>query len=200
VRRSRHVLALPLVLVAALGAGCSSGSSSASATVATGGVTCSDITGTVNFSPPLTATGTSAERTSIQLAATGCTTSHSNVGTVQSGALSSTLSTPSNACASLLTSKPVSVDVAWTPKTVHPSAVKISGYTVGVSPSGGGGFKLPEAGGTVHVSGSFAGSDNGASSTASIYSAQSAMQLIGECESPSGLASIPVASGTIKLQ
>ena len=129
-----------------------------------------------------------------------CTTSGSNVSQVHSGDVTATLSVPSNDCAGLLMSKPVTADVSWQPTSVHPSHVELSGYSIGVSPSNGGGFILPNHGGTVHVSGSFAGSDNGASSTAAIYSSQTAAQLIGECGSSSGLSSITASSGHIKLQ
>ena len=194
-------LLVPSALVVVLVAGCGSDSSSSSAIVATGTITCGDITGTVSFSPPLTATGTSAERASISLTATGCTIGGgSNASHVGNGKINSSLSVPSNACGNLLNPQPISVDVAWTPASIHPSSIKVSGYSIGASPSGGGGFTLPNNGGTTQVAGSFAGSDRGASSTAAIYSDEGAGQLVAACGSAAGLASITVSSGHLALQ
>ncbi len=75
------------------------------ATVATGGITCTNITGGLTFSPPLTTTGSSAESTAVRLTAIGCTTSGSNVSSVTDGKATTTISSPSNACNRVLTTE-----------------------------------------------------------------------------------------------
>ena len=100
----------------------------------------------------------------------------------------------------LLNPQLIAVDVTWSPASVHPSSTRISGYSIGVSPTGGGGFTLPNKGGTTTVTGSFAGTDHGASSSSAIYSDESAGQLIAACGSSGGLTSIAVSSGHLTLQ
>jgi hypothetical protein len=192
-------LVVPLVLVAGLAAGCSSGSSALAAVVASGSVSCTTVSGAVSFSPPLTTSGKDAETTSISVTASGCTTAGSNVTSVTKGVGSATISSPTNACSGLLTSRPLSIKVAWTPATTRPSVVTYSGYEV-TSAGGHGGFTLPSPGGTAKVTGSFAGSDGGAGSTAVTVSSQGTTQLVAECGSSAGLASIPVTSGSLTLK
>jgi hypothetical protein len=191
----RALVPIGLVVIA----GCSSGSSAPPVVVATGGVTCSDVSGTVSFSPPLTTSGSAAETVTVNLTTKGCTTHGSNVAHVQGGKIAATLSESSSACAALLNTQPVVVSATWSPTTIHPSTIDISGYSIGVSPSGGGGFTLPNKGGTSKVSGSFAGDDHGASSTSAIYSDQGVGQLVSACASAGGLSSITVTSGHLSL-
>jgi hypothetical protein len=94
---------------------------------------------------------------------------------------------------------PLTVDISWTPATVHPSVLTFSGYGAASSPSGEG-FRLPKAGATAKVTGSFAGSDHGASSTATAFSGQTTTQLLTACESTAGLTSIAVTSGSVSLK
>ena len=199
-RRPTIRVVVPAVLLAILATGCGSSSASSSAVVATGGIACSDLSGSVTFSPPLTTDGTAAETVSIGLTARGCTTHGSNVSRVEEGQIRSSLTISSSACAGLLNPQPIAVDVTWSPSGIHPSAVKVSGYSIGVSASGGGGFTLPNKGGTSQVNGSFAGTDHGSSSSSAIYSAEPVGQLVTSCGSAGGLASIAVTSGHLVLQ
>ncbi len=204
--RSRATSALLVMLVpmALLAAACSSSPSPPSATpavvVATGGVTCHTVTGALTFSPALTVNGSTAESTSISVNAAGCVTSGSNVSGITRGTGTATLTSTSNSCAGLLTSRPVTVDITWTPATVHPSVVTFSGYGGATGPAGGEGFLLPKAGATAKVTGSFAGSDHGAASTATAFSGETTTQLLGACESSSGLTSIAVTSGSVTIK
>jgi hypothetical protein len=193
----------PLLVVTVVGAACSSTPASTAPTVvvARGSVQCSTVTGSVDFAPPLTTKGTSAETTTISVTSSDCAVTGSNVNAVKSGVGTATISSPTNSCAGLLTPRPLSVDVTWDPSLVHTSVVMFSGYTVDTNgPGGGGGFTLPDTGGTAKVTGSFAGSDKGAGSTAATYSSMTTNQLLAACGSSTGLASIPVTSGTISLK
>jgi hypothetical protein len=194
---SRAVFLLPLVLSALLFTGC--GSSPARVTVATGGVTCADITGALAFSPPLTANGKSTESTRITLAAARCRTSGSDVAGVTSGHVTSTISSMSNACNRVLTLRSLTIRATWTPATIGPSVITFSEYNLSSSPSGAGGFTFPNPGGTAEVTGSFAGSDGGARSTAAVFFDRTVTQLLAACRSR-GLAAIPVTSGRVTLQ
>jgi len=198
----RSSLLLALGLIAVLAGACSSSPSTPVATVvvARGGVTCNTITGSLTFSPSLTTKGGAAETTSITVNAAGCVTAGSNVSRVIRGVGTATLTSTSNSCAGLLNSRPLTIDIAWTPATVHPSVVTFTGYGGTSGPSGGEGFMLPKSGATAKVTGSFAGSDHGAGSTATAFSGQTTTQLLTACESSAGLTSIAVTSGTVTLK
>jgi hypothetical protein len=59
------------------------------------------------------------------------------------------------------------------------------------------GFVFPNSGGTTSVTGSFAGSDNGAGSSASAYTDMTAQGVLSTCQS-SGLPSL-TGAGTVAL-
>jgi hypothetical protein len=59
---------------------------------------------------------------------------------------------------------------------------------------------LPKSGATAKVTGSFAGSDHGAGTTATAFSGETTTQLLGACESSAGLTSIAVTSGSVTLK
>ncbi len=195
---------VPLLALTLLAAACSSGSSpsptSAPATTATGSVTCHNISGALAFSPPLTTKGTSPESTAITLTAAGCTTKGSNVSRVTKGTGSATLTSSTNSCTGLLTSRALTIDISWTPSTIRPTVLTFSGYGGASGTSGDEGFTLPDAGGTAKVMGSFAGADHGSGSTAATFSGQTATELLASCGSSTGLTSIEVTSGTVVLK
>jgi hypothetical protein len=197
------VVALTAVLASACSSAASSTSSASAPATASGSVTCSTVTGSLAFSPPLTATGAGAgagaETGTIRLHASGCATSGSDVSAVGSGTAAVSLSSPTSTCSGVLTLRSVALTIHWMPSTVTPSVLAFSGYSIASRPTGNGGFSFPDPGGTAKVTGSFAGSDGGASSTAAIYFDPSVAQLQSVCRS-SGLSSIPVTSGTVTLR
>lgn len=205
-RTLRLSLLVPLGVVATLATACSSSSSPSAApptttfTLASGEVTCTNITGALTFSPPLTTKGGSAESTVIALTAAGCSTQGSNVPTVTGAAESTTISSATNSCTGLLTSRALTIHIAWTPSTIRPSVLTFSGYGGTSSSSGDVGFALPSHGGTAKVTGSFSGTDHGAGSTATAISSQTGTQLLAACGSSAGLTSIQVSSGTVTLK
>ncbi len=197
--RSSIAVLLPLGVVVAMTAGCSSSTtptaSAPKVVVATGSVTCTTLTGTVSFSPPLTDSGTSPGTTSITVTSSGCTAAGSDVATVTGGTGTASVSNAKDSCSSLLTPQPLTFDITWSPATIHKSVVTFSGYSIGAS-----GFTLPASGGNVKVAGSFAGPDHGASSAATANSSEDAQALLAACGSSAGLASIPVTSGSLLLK
>lgn len=165
--------------------------------VSTGSVTCTNVTGTITFSPPLSNTGTSPETTRLSLTATGCTTAGSSGTQVTSGTATATIQSPTNGCISLLTSKPVAVAVTWSPSSIHASVASFSGYAIVSDAAQHIGFGLPNAKGSVSVAGSFAGTDNGAKSTASTYSNITTVQLLTACGTTAGVPTLAIARGTV---
>lgn len=209
------LLLVALGLVAALATSCSSGSGSSStstsgaaaaptttttAAVASGTIACTGITGSLTFSPPLTTKGTAAESTAINLQAAGCTASGSNAPAVTASTATATISSPTSSCTGLLTPRALTITITWSPSTIRPSVLTFSGYGAAMNSSGDEGFTLPTKGGTAKVTGSFAGSDQGASSTAQTFSNQTGTQLLASCGSSAGLASLQVTSGSLALK
>ncbi len=70
----------------------------------------------------------------------------------------------------------------------------------GVNGSGEGTFTIPGYPGTGSISGSFPGSDAGASSTSTDATADTEATLAGFCTSTAGLSTINLGSGTASLQ
>jgi len=165
--------------------------------VAAGSVTCTNVTGTITFTPPLSNTPTGPETTRISLTATGCTTAGSGGTQVTSGTATATIQSSTNGCVSLLSSKPVAVAVAWSPSSIHASVASFGGYAIVTDAAQHTGFALPNAKGSVSVAGSFAGSDNGAKSTASTDSNLTSVQLLTTCGTAAGLPELAVASGAV---
>lgn len=196
--KARSLLLLPLTLVAMLATGCSL--TSATVVVATGGVTCTNMTGMLSFSPPLKTNGDEAESIAISLMATRCTTSGSNISSVTGAETYTTILSPSNACSGILTLRPFTTKVIWNPETIGPSVVHFSEYSFSSDRSGSEVFTLPNPGGTARVTGSFAGSDKGAGSTATAYLGRTLKQLLTACSTNLGLALVPVASGRVTLK
>jgi hypothetical protein len=199
IRRAATVTAtlcsLGLVLPAA---GCGGGSPVGG--VATGPVDCRTMTGVASFSPPLTLSGSASETTTISLSLGSCATSGSSSAVVTNGRATLTNSTASSNCTSLLVSRPVKVAIRWTPSSVDPTTVNFSGYAPSMASSGqGSGFVFPNPGGKASAAGSFAGSNRGAGSVAYAYTTAGESQLLSACQSPAGLSSVAISSGSFTI-
>jgi len=116
---------------------------------------------------------------------------------VTSGTATATIQSPTNGCVSLLTSKPVAVAVALSPGSIHATVASFSGYAIVSDAAQHIGFGLPNAKGSANVAGSFAGTDNGAKSTASTYSDLTSTQLFVDCGTAAGVPTLPIATGTV---
>lgn len=185
------------------------GSGTAGATTppppAKGTIKCNLIAGKVTFNPPLTLNGTASDTKEVATVAAKekkCTATPPP--TPVSGKVHTTITTlkPSgkaNACAGLLTSRAVTLNVHWVmPTGVAPianSKVHFSGYKIGTNSAGDEGFILPQPGGTASVKGSYPGTNGGATTHAKAYTNETATQLAASCGSPTGLASVTIASG-----
>ena len=212
-RQCALALGLPVVALTVL-SGCSTDSgpdaagttspahvltTDAGGATATGTVTCTDVTGGITFHPPLVKAGTSPESTSIVLTVSGCTTSGSTANQVASANATGVIRGANNSCTGLLTSMPITVTFAWSPNSIHPSAVAFSGFALPTDGAGHLGFALPDKGGTSRVAGSFGGGAGGASSSGSVHSPLTAAQLQATCDTSAGLTSVTFANGTVTL-
>ena len=187
-------LVVPISLVSVLGAGAASAKGSPIAQP--GKVTCTKITGSITFNPPLTLNGTSAENTTVKITVKGCSVSGGGVKP-KKGTVNKDISTPSstNACTSLGNSQPESLTVNWAPGSkILPTTASFSGYAVATNGAGDEGFTLPDSGGTGSTAGSYA---QASGVTAAAYSNETSNQLAAACAAPGGLASLKIVSGSV---
>lgn len=171
------------------------------AKVATGSVHCSHVTGTILYSPALHHVGTGPEVQRFVIHVSGCTTTGSNVRHVSAGTLTASIHRPVNSCLDLLA--PVTshapVAVVWKPTSIKRSLIDFSGFQYVLGPMDHVGFRVPPTGGTATVSGSFAGHDRGARSTATLYTNTTPLQFQAACVAPAGVARESIVSGTATL-
>jgi hypothetical protein len=164
--------------------------------VATGSVVCTKVTGSSTFYPPVRHIGTGPETQVFVFHASGCTTSKSNVKHVTSGSLTVSIHRASNSCVDALLSQPSKGSGTWKPNSIHSTTASFSGFSFVNNKAGKAGFTVPNVGGKAVVTGSFAGTDHGARSTATFYTNMSALQFHAACLKPGGLARQPIVSGT----
>lgn len=171
-------------------------SRTASAIVGTGSIVCKQVTGSITYSPADRLGGTTAEVQVFSFRASRCSTTHSNVSHVLGGSVTTTVRRATNSCADLLVSQPSRGSGAWEPSSIHPTTASFSGYTIVTSATGDVGFTVPNTGGRASVSGSFAGKDHGARSTATVYTNMTTAQVETACISLQGLSRQTIISGT----
>ena len=167
--------------------------------VATGSVTCSKISGSISFHPAEHHVGTAREKITFVFRASHCVTSGSNVKNVTSGYLSEVVTRPDNACASGLYSQPLHATGTWTAKNLRLRATtgKFSGFDFVCASNGDVGLVIPNKGGSAQITGSFAGSNHGATSTAVSYMNLTATQVRAACLSSQGLSSLKFTGGRV---
>jgi len=170
----------------------------------TGTLSCTKITGSVTFTPPLKGTtqNTNSETQKYSLTTTGCKTGGgSNIHSVTKGVVSQTIHTTDTSCYGLIhgSGSGFNFTAVWTssPAAAN-SAIAFSGDTP-VVVGGKAGFKLPNTGGTAAVSGSFPGTNAGATSHAEGITGDSASQLLAPCSTSTGLKSIKIVKGSLTL-
>jgi hypothetical protein len=103
-------LALPLAAVATIGVG--SASAARSSTTGTGLVSCTKVTGTIKFAPPLTNATIPSDVATIKATATGCT---GGTPTPSKITTSSTITTADATCDGLASAAPPTLTEAFTP-------------------------------------------------------------------------------------
>lgn len=165
-----------------------------------GTLDCTTVTGTVTFTPALTTTPTTVQ-TKISVKVSGCTATGGLKP--KSGTATSTTSTSNDSCGTLTggSTSPQTLKTKWAPGTkIKPTTLTFGGFLPATQPvTNDVGFALPNpAGAPTTGSGSYLGTDGGASSTATVYSNQTAGAVGAKC-STTGLSSLTLASGTVHL-
>ncbi len=195
--------ALPVSMIAATGT--IAGASAPTINATTNTATCTGLKGTAKFSPPISENETvgATEVTTIKAKLTGCTSNATGLtvkdGTVK-GSFSDTI-TSANGCASLLGSNTESgtLTTKWstTPKlSSGSSVVTIHSVQGGVAPDGTNAeFQIP--GSTPDsATGSFQGTDSGASGSTAAQSKQTVTALGKSCAGKSGIKSLSLVPVT----
>jgi hypothetical protein len=164
-------------------------------------VTCTGITGTIKFSPPLTLSSSGTVTTTVSAKLAGCTATPSSGGTpvaVSGAKVKGTLTdTTSTGCAGLSgSSRNVgTLTTKWTasPKlltaigTLSVNSVS-GGMTDGLNPDSRATFSIPGAVANGPATGPFQGTNNGAGDVTSASTQQTISQIIAACS--------PTTSGT----
>jgi len=188
--------AIPAGLI--VGAGVAAASGGVDATHAT--VTCTTVSGSAKFSPPISsseAAGTTTTKVKATLG--GCTASGIVGLTVTSGKTSGSFTSNShvvgtNGCSALAGVSPETgtLTTKWktSPKLTSGSSVtpvtEVNGYLAG---DGNAGFELPKPGDPASGTGSFQGTDGGKADQSNAESTVPATTLIASCEGTKGLKS-----------
>jgi hypothetical protein len=192
--------AMPIGLIAATGGIASAKTSPVNATTAA--VTCTGISGSAKFSPAVT-TDESAGSSTIAIKATlsGCTTNDSV--TVSSAKVAGTLTTTrtagENGCGALVGGSSATGNLVTTWKTVQKlvsktSTIGVKSIAGSVGSDGNATFNIPGSTPNGAASGSFQGSNGGASDTTSAQSTVSAATLATTCTGKKGLKSFDFTS------
>ena len=162
-----------------------------------GTVDCTDVNGTVTFSPPLIEGGTNPEVVLAQVTLTGCTAADGGT-TPETGYATVSLIAPTNDCDSLEAGGEdidTPLAIGWSPTALGTSAVTFPGFEL--TSNGDAGFTLGGTG--TSVSGSYAGDDGGTSSIVTGYSTMSPDEIGAACLSSDGLESLTIAGGNVSL-
>jgi len=185
-------VAMPIGLVAATGGVASAGAPKVD--VSNASITCTSVTGQAKFAPSLVLAGPfkPAENTNIKLALSGCTVTGAPSVTISGGKGAGVLHSNSNSAAALLGPVVVTgqINIKWTSNvklTSKQSSVNVTLVNGGVSAPYA---SLSVAAGKASVTGDFAGSDGGATSTLYAETTQPVAAITTSASSSKGLKSI----------
>jgi hypothetical protein len=190
--------AMPLGVVAAVGTSSGAAAPKVNATDAT--VTCTGISGSVKFSPAITADETAGTtKTAIKATLTGCTTNDGVTVTkaAASGTLTDTRTAGENGCSALAGSSADAgkLTTKWTttPKLSSGSSViQVNSVNGSIGSDGNATFSIPGSTPNGTPSGSFQGTNGGASDATSAQTTTSAASILTTCEGKKGLKSFDI--------
>jgi hypothetical protein len=186
-----HVSASLVVVVGALGLAACSGQS---IDLGKQSATCSQLVGSVSFSPALTTSGTAAEHMAVALSAKGCV-SPPNGPPVSGGSIKGTIKGGTSSCLGVLKASNTTISIVWDPKALGTSVVSLSSsIRLTGTKSGEEGFMV---GNGAHLHGTFAGPDGGSQTRATIYSTLTPSQILAACGAPNGLRQMQIVSGDL---
>lgn len=191
--------AMPLGLATAVSGTAGAGGSTVNATNDT--VTCTGLSGTLKFSPPITKSESAGTTTTtIKATLSGCTSAPGL--TVTSGSVTGTLSdthAAEDGCTALAGSLSASGSLTTKWKTSPKlssgnSVIAVNSVEGGVGGDGNATFDIPGSTPNGTPSGSFQGTDHGASDTTAAQSTVSAVSILGTCDGKKGLKSLSIES------
>ena len=192
--RVPSVMALTLGLIV-LVPGCGGAKSAVSDTVS-----CSNVTGTIDFVPTLkgtTVTGSANETVEFRVIGTRCSASGPNVVSVSAASMVGTITGGTARCTGILKSSRVRATVTWTPRSLGRSVLTFAPRTnLESGPDGGAGLTLA---GNARVTGAFHGSRGRSTSTLNLFSDETLSQILSDCSSTPGLASLRVTCGDLMI-
>jgi hypothetical protein len=186
--------AMPVGLIAMAG---TAGAKPLPVDVSNAAITCTSVTGVAKFAPSLIIGGSKPENVNVKLSLGGCTVSGASV-TVTAGKGAGVLHAPTNNATALAGTTSVTghVNIKWSssPKlTFKMSTVTVTALTGGTPADGYASFAIMA--GDASVSGDFAGTDNGATSTMYAETTQTVGQLGAEATPPSkGIKSVTLGT------
>lgn len=187
--------AMPVGLIASAGAASAKG---AAVDVTHATISCTSVTGAAKFAPSLILGGSNPENTNVKLALSGCTVSGVAGVTISAGKGAGVLHSATNNATALLGPTPISghVNVKWSSNvklTSKMSTVTVTVVTGGVP--GDGYASLAITSGNASVSGDFAGTDSGATSTMYAETMQTIGTLTSEATPPAkGIKSVTLGT------
>jgi hypothetical protein len=187
------VIAMPVGLIASTAGVASAGGAKVDVTHAT--VTCTTATGAAKFAPSLVFGGVQPENTSIKLTLGGCTTNAPGV-TISGGKGAGVLHSATNNALALLGPTAVTgqVNIKWASNVKLTSKTSTVTVTVITGGTSGSYASLAVSAGNASVSGDFAGSDSGATSTLYTETTQTVGTLNSEASSSKGIKSITLGT------
>ena len=193
-------VALPVGLIASTASMASAASPATDVTHAS--ITCTTVTGAAKFAPALTGAGGSPENTSIKLVIGGCTVSGAPGVTVSAGKGTGVLHSASNSALALLGPVAVTgqVNVKWTSNVKLTSKMSSVNVTVVTGGTSGSYASLAVTTGHASVTGDFAGSDSGTTSTLYTETKQTVSALTTAASSAKGLKAITLGTDGTHLQ
>jgi hypothetical protein len=161
-----------------------------------GTVTCTGLHGTVQFTPPLTTGGSSPEVASVQATMNHCVALDGGA-TPSVGHGATALFLASNGCENLTSAStnPISFAIKWSPAGDGATTINFPGFGPGPAAT-----SLEMAGGATTASGSYTGSDGGASTTVVITLKSNPAAVASACNSANGLQVLPIAAGTMNIR
>jgi hypothetical protein len=193
--------AMPIGIIAATGGlANASGTPPVNATTAT--ITCTGISGSAKFNPPITKSETAGGgTTTIKATLSGCTTAAGVTVTSAkvAGVLDTTRTAGENGCTALAGGSSATGNLVTTwktsPKLVTPtSTIQVTSIAGSVGSNGNATFSIPGNTPNGTASGSFQGSNHGDSDVTDAQTTTSAAAILTTCEGTKGLKSINITS------
>jgi hypothetical protein len=202
----RILLSIAAAVALALGTAVIVGVSSAGAVLPTitanGTINCATVSGKISFTPPIEGLGDSnSDTAAIAASLKACTFTSTNLptgsilsGKVTTSIITTTVDNSANACAGLGTSRATVLTIKWVDKNsagtniahVVASTVSFSGFDILVNGLNEPGFDLAQdSGGTASATGSFTGTDSGASSESNVFARKTSNQVTASCNNES---------------